>query len=246
MAEILRLDKVLANMGFGSRRDVKKLIKDGKVMVNQKLCKDAGMHIDPAEDVIEVNGQTLQYRKYIYLMLHKPAGVISATEDDRHRTVLDLLAVQDRVFSLFPVGRLDKDTEGLLLLTNDGLTAHRLLSPKRQVPKLYYAEVDGILGESDVKQFEQGVVLDDGYKTLPAKLHILDHELGRGSGVSKAKITIVEGKYHQVKRMFASVGKKVLYLKREAMGGLQLDPALKPGQYRELTEEEIMLIKQQA
>ena len=209
MAEILRLDKVLANMGFGSRRDVKKLIKDGKVMVNQKLCKDAGMHIDPAEDVIEVNGQTLQYRKYIYLMLHK-------------------------------------DTEGLLLLTNDGLTAHRLLSPKRQVPKLYYAEVDGILGESDVKQFEQGVVLDDGYKTLPAKLHILDHELGRGSGVSKAKITIVEGKYHQVKRMFASVGKKVLYLKREAMGGLQLDPALKPGQYRELTEEEIMLIKQQA
>lgn len=242
MKQRMRLDKLLSHMGFGSRRDVKRMIKEQAITVNHATCKDSGMQVDPASDLVKVNGEMVVYRKYVYLMLHKPSGVISATEDDRHRTVIDLLDASYRNFALFPVGRLDKDTEGLLFLTNDGQLAHQLLSPKYRVSKHYYAEVEGLLQSEDIKRFKQGLTLDDGYTTLPADLKIVGVDQDHRS--SQAEVTLVEGKYHQVKRMFATVGKKVVYLKRMAMGGVSLDPALQLGQYRELTEQELAILKE--
>ncbi|MFB5266402.1 pseudouridine synthase [Paenibacillus enshidis] len=234
-----RLDKLLTHMGFGSRSDIKRQVKQGSVTVNGTVAKDSGMQVHPYRDRIEVEGETVNYKEFIYLMLHKPPGVISATEDARERTVLDLLDEEERHFEPFPVGRLDKDTEGLLLLTNDGKLAHELLSPRRHVPKTYEATVAGDVGEEDAARFAEGVELDDGYVTLPARLTLLSKTQTEGGPLSYISLVIHEGKFHQVKRMFEAIGKKVLYLKRTEMGPLRLDPGLPLGAYRELSTEEL-------
>ncbi|WNS74657.1 pseudouridine synthase [Bacillus sp. DTU_2020_1000418_1_SI_GHA_SEK_038] len=230
----MRIDKMLANLGYGSRKDVKKLLKDGVVEVNDQKVKDPKQHVDPYKDMVTINGEVVEYKEFIYLMLNKPQGVISATEDSEHETVLDLLEMEDLVFSPFPVGRLDKDTEGLLLLTNDGQLAHRLLSPKKHVPKTYFAVINSEVTEDDVVAFKKGVILDDGYETKPGDLKIL-----KSGMTSDIELTITEGKFHQVKRMFEAVGKRVMYLQRLSMGPLKLDESLELGEYRELTDEEI-------
>ncbi|WP_297987235.1 pseudouridine synthase [Anoxybacillus sp.] len=235
---MLRIDKLLANMGYGTRKEVKKLLKAGVVKVDGMTVKDAKTHVDPKEQVVTVWGEEVEYKPFIYLMMNKPKGVISATEDAVEETVVDLLEEEDRIFDPFPVGRLDKDTEGLLLLTNDGQLAHQLLSPKKHVPKTYEAIIDGEVTEEDVAAFRRGVVLDDGYETKPAKLVIV-----RSGLRSDVQITITEGKFHQIKRMFQAVGKRVVYLKRVQMGPLTLDETLEPGEYRELTDEEMALLK---
>lgn len=234
----MRLDKLLSNMGLGTRKDLKKFAKDGLIQVDGKTVKDSSYHVDPEVNVIEFDGEKIIYREFVYLMLNKPKGVVSATEDLVERTVVDLLDDQYRPFEVFPVGRLDKDTEGLLILTNDGKMAHEVLSPRKHVPKTYFAEIDGKVTEEDKRSFIQGVILDDGYKTLPAELVIIE-----SGEQSKIELTIFEGKFHQVKRMFQAVGKKVTYLKRVKMGKLELDPSLALGEYRELTEEELALLK---
>ena len=178
-------------------------------------------------------------QKYIYLMLNKPKGIVSSTDDPINPTVLDLIDEKYLIFRPFPAGRLDKDTEGLILLTNDGKLAHKILSPKNQVGKTYYVEVDGFIEESHIHKFNEGVLLDDGYKTLPGNLEIISADV-----LSKALLTIKEGKYHQVKRMFKSVNMEVIYLKRLSLGTLELDEKLELGEYRELTEEEIQLLKE--
>lgn len=233
----MRIDKMLANLGYGSRKEVKKLLKDGSVTVNNVKIKDPKQHVNPVTDKVSLNGELLEYKEFIYLMMNKPPGVISATEDNHDETVIDLLEVEDQIFSPFPVGRLDKDTEGLLLITNDGQLAHRLLSPKKHVPKKYFAVIDQEVTKEDIHAFQKGVVLDDGYLTKPGELHILK------SGIrSDIELTITEGKFHQVKRMFEAVGKRVIYLKRVSMGPLQLDETLELGEYRELTQEELDLL----
>jgi len=230
----MRLDKLLANMGYGSRKEVKLLLKQKAVTVDGGYVKDAAMHVDPDKQDVSVFGDRVIYTEFVYLVMNKPQGVISATEDLRDETVIDLLEPLHQHFKPFPVGRLDKDTEGLLLITNDGNLSHNLLSPKKHVPKVYYATIDGVVTERDAEAFAEGVELDDGYVTKPGHLVILK------SGVeSEIELTISEGKFHQVKRMFESVGKKVTYLKRISMGSLKLDESLGLGEYRELTEEEL-------
>ncbi|MFD7525172.1 pseudouridine synthase [Paenibacillus chitinolyticus] len=238
-----RLDKVLAHLGYGSRSDLKKAVKNGLIEVNGIRVKDSGMQVDPEQDEIKVSGEKIVYREFVYLLLNKPQGVVSATEDNRDRTVVDLLSEAYAPFDVFPVGRLDKDTEGLLLLTNDGKLAHNLLSPRKHVPKTYYAKVEGAVGESDKQAFEAGVELDDGYVTMPAQLRVLTCDITADPPRSEIELTIQEGKFHQVKRMFQAVGKRVVYLKRISMGPLQLDPALGLGEYRELTLEELELLQ---
>ena len=234
-----RLDKVLSNLGYGSRKEIKQAVRKGLIEVNGELVKDNGMQVDPENDRIVVNGEEIFYRKYIYLMMNKPDGVVSATFDNRDETVVDLLEVEHQVFNPFPVGRLDKDTVGLLLLTNDGELNHRLISPKWKVDKVYYAKIDKKVTESDIKKFQKGITLDDGYLCKEAKLEILN-ATDEGSEVM---VTIQEGKYHQVKRMFEAVDKSVVYLKRVEFGTLKLDEELEEGEYRELTEEEINILK---
>ncbi|WP_153127387.1 pseudouridine synthase [Peribacillus tepidiphilus] len=230
----MRIDKLLANLGYGSRKEVKRLLKSGAVKIDGETVKDAKEHVDPKINQVTVHGETVEYKEFIYLMMNKPQGVLSATEDAYQETVLDLLELEDAIYKPFPVGRLDKDTEGLLLLTNDGQLAHRLLSPKKHVPKTYFAIIDGEVTEEDVEAFRKGVTLDDGYLTKPGELKILK------SGIrSDIELTITEGKFHQVKRMFEAVGKRVVYLKRNSMGPLRLDEDLELGEYRELTDEEI-------
>ncbi len=233
-----RLDKILSNFGFGSRTEIKSAVKKGLVSVNGQVAKDSGLHVDPAASVIIMNGIKLEYRKYIYLMMNKPQGVISATTDTRQRTVFDIMPEEYKCFELFPAGRLDIDTEGLVLMTNDGQLAHEILSPRKHVTKKYYARVEGRVLQADAVAFEGGVTLDDGYKTLPAKLEILSSDQ-----VSEIRLSIVEGKFHQVKRMFEAVGKKVIYLKRLSMGRLELDESLGLGECRELAPEEVELLK---
>jgi 16S rRNA pseudouridine516 synthase len=232
-SERQRLDKVLAHIGIGSRKELKAVVKAGRVAVNGEAAIDVAMKVQPTTDLIEVDGERIRYREYIYLMMNKPPGMVSATEDATDETVVDLLDAEDKVFDVFPVGRLDKDTEGLLLLTNDGKLTHRLLSPKRHVPKLYFARVRGNVTEADAAAFAEGVTLDDGYETMPGELTILS-----SGSESDIELTIYEGKFHQVKRMFETVGKEVVYLKRLSMGPISLDDALQLGEYRELTEEE--------
>ncbi|HEX6594668.1 MAG TPA: pseudouridine synthase [Bacillota bacterium] len=229
----MRLDKLLANMGVGSRKEVKRLIKKKHVTVNGDVVKDPSVHVNPDEDCIKVDETIIHYQKYVYLMMNKPPGYISSTWDRWERTVIDLLEPKYKHFEPFPVGRLDKDTEGLLLLTNDGKLAHELLSPKKGVSKTYYAKVEGKVTEKDVEAFAKGVVLDDGYKTKPGKLDIISSDT-----ISEIELTISEGKFHQVKRMFQAVQKQVIYLQRIRMGELLLDSTLPPGSYRELTEKE--------
>ncbi|EIW00276.1 LOW QUALITY PROTEIN: pseudouridine synthase family protein [Thermoanaerobacter siderophilus SR4] len=234
----MRIDKLLSNIGIGTRKEVKKFIKEGLVLVNGNTVKDAGLIVDTESDEILFDGEKINYKEFIYIMINKPKGVISATYDEVEKTVIDLLPQELKARNPFPVGRLDKDTEGLLLITNDGDLAHQLLSPKKNVIKKYYAEILGFVNESDIKAFNEGIILEDGYKTLPANLEILF-----SSDVSKVYVYIREGKYHQIKRMFESVGKKVIYLKRLAMGSLTLDENLKPGEWRELSEEELSFLK---
>jgi 16S rRNA pseudouridine516 synthase len=233
-----RVDKVLSNLGIGTRKEIKRLVKDGAVKVDGVVVTDSGMHINPKDSLIEVSGELLKYREFIYLMLNKPQGVISATYDARLKTVIDILPDEYKSFGLFPVGRLDIDTEGLLVLTNNGQLAHELLSPKKHVPKRYYAVIEGVVDEKEQEAFGKGVILDDGYKTLPAELFII-----KSANFSEVELVIYEGKFHQVKRMFESVGKKVKYLKRIEMGRLRLDEALELGECRELTNGEVSLLK---
>ncbi len=229
----LRLDKYLADMGLGTRSEVKKAITKGLVTVNDAVVKKPEMKIDTQTDQVSFQGQSVCYAQYEYYMLNKPAGVISATEDRNDQTVIDLIDSKRRK-DLFPVGRLDRDTEGLLLITNDGALAHRLLSPKKHVDKVYYARIRGRVTEEDVKAFAGGIDIGEEKPTLPGELCIL-----QADEVSEIELTIREGKFHQVKRMFEAVGKEVLYLKRVRMGSLVLDETLETGAYRELTEEEI-------
>ena len=232
---MMRLDKYLAEMGVGTRQEVKKQIRQGKAAVNGTVVKAADTKIDETSDEVTICGRNISYVSYEYYMLNKPAGVVSATEDRRDTTVIDLIKEKKRK-DLFPVGRLDKDTEGLLLITNDGDLAHRLLAPKKHVDKVYYAKVTGIVTEEDVERFAEGIDIgaEEEEMTRPAKLDIM-----KSAEESEIRLTIHEGKFHQVKRMFLAVGKEVTYLKRERMGTLCLDENLKPGEYRLLTEEEI-------
>ncbi|MFT8350239.1 pseudouridine synthase [Clostridium saccharoperbutylacetonicum] len=234
-----RLDKIISNLGYGSRKDVKSFAKKGIIDVDGVIVKDNGMLVDPEKSIIKINGEQILYRKYIYLMMNKPNGVISATHDNKDETVIDLLELEHQVFEPFPVGRLDKDTVGLLLLTNDGELNHRLIAPKWHVDKVYYAKIDKKVDEKDIVAFKNGVTLDDGYKCIEAKLEILSN-CDDGSDI---RVTIQEGKYHQVKRMFEAVDKEVVYLKREEFGGLLLDPTLEEGEYRELTDDELSLLR---
>lgn len=237
MAEQLRLDKYLADMGIGTRSEIKSYIRKGRVKLNLETCTKPEQKVLPEKDTVTFDDAPVGYIKYQYYMLHKPAGVVSATEDNVNTTVLEL--IKDRTCKdMFPVGRLDKDTEGLLLITNDGELAHRLLSPKKHVDKVYYAKIEGRVTKEDAATFEKGVDIGEDTMTLPAKLKILVSD-----EISEIELTIQEGKFHQVKRMFEAVNKKVLYLKRLSMGSLVLDQTLKPGEYRELTEEELIQLK---
>jgi 16S rRNA pseudouridine516 synthase len=234
-----RLDKILANLGYGSRKEIKALVKTGIVTVDGIVVKDSGISVDPEKNAIVVGEEKVNYRKFIYLMMNKPDGVVSATFDNHDETVVDLLNVEHAIFNPFPVGRLDKDTVGLLLLTNDGELNHRLISPKWHVDKVYYARINKVVEEKDIKEFEKGIVLDDGYKCMPAKLNILKSD----ENGSEVEVTIQEGKFHQVKRMFQAVDKAVVYLQRIKFGPLGLDENLEEGEYRELREEEVELLR---
>ncbi|QHT61995.1 rRNA pseudouridine synthase [Paenibacillus lycopersici] len=239
MAKRMRLDKLLSNMGFGTRSEIRRAVKQGRVTVDGAVVKDFGLQLDPEAEQVRFDEEAVIYKDTIYVMLNKPQGVVSATEDTRDRTVVDLLEPEDRVLQPFPVGRLDKDTEGLLLLTNDGKLSHDLLSPKKHVPKTYEALVHGDVDARDQEAFAAGVTLDDGYETQPAKLVIGEKETREDGIYSRISLTIHEGKFHQVKRMFEAVGKKVVFLKRVSMGPLVLDETLGLGEYRPLTEEEL-------
>lgn len=236
---MIRLDKYLADMSVGTRQEVKKYIRQGRVKINEDIIKKPEYKIREDEDKITFDGAPVAYETFEYYMLNKPAGVISATEDKRDKTVLDLIKEKKRK-DLFPVGRLDKDTEGLLLITNDGALAHRLLSPKKHVDKCYYAKISGGVTEEDVRVFKERINIgtqEEPEWTMPAELKILE----KGT-VSRIRLTIREGKFHQVKRMFLAVGKEVVYLKRERMGALVLDEELAPGEYRKLTDSELKSI----
>ena len=230
---MIRLDKYLADMGIGTRTEVKKFIRSGRIQVDGRIEKKPELKVDTATQQITFDNTLVVYQEYEYYMLNKPAGVVSATTDKKEKTVLDLLSVQKRK-DLFPVGRLDKDTEGLLLITNDGALAHRLLAPGKHVDKVYFARIEGTVTEADVLAFSQGLDIGDPELTLPAKLEIQSSDT-----ISEILLTIQEGRFHQVKRMFETVGKKVIYLKRLSMGTLCLDEDLPKGAFRALTEQEI-------
>ena len=256
----MRLDKFLANSGIGTRKEVKEILKNKKVSVNDVFVKDGKIHIDETKDVVKYENKTVNYKPFVYIMMNKPAGVISATEDNHQKTVIDLLNDEYRTYDIFPAGRLDIDTEGLLLLTNDGVLSHNLLSPKKHVDKKYYVKIARLLSENDIKKLENGIKLEENFITKNAKIEIIKNNFEKNSenfeftedkkmenNVNKNEnlvyITISEGKFHQVKRMFKAVGNEVLYLKRVKMGNLWLDDSLELGEYRELTEEELNSLK---
>ena len=241
MGTTMRLDKFLGQMGKGSRSQIKEMAKKGRIFVNGQAEKKTERKICPETDEVTLDGCKIDYMAFEYYMLNKPQGVVSATEDGRYPTAVELIGSAVRK-DLFPAGRLDVDTEGLLLITNDGELAHRLLSPKRHVDKTYYAHILGSLPADSQKQFEAGLVLEDGLKTMPAVLNILSEE-EPGKDLTAVTLTIQEGKFHQVKRMFQALGCQVVYLKRLSMGSLVLDGKLKPGEYRRLTEEELAGLK---
>lgn len=228
---VMRLDKILSDMGVASRSELRQIIKSGRVMVDGFAVTAPEKRIDSDSARISLDGRELKYRKFRYFMMDKPAGVLSATEDSRQETLLDLLPPELKRLGLFPVGRLDKDTSGLIILTNDGDFAHRVISPKSGIWKLYRARVDGQLDGEDVEAFEKGLVLGDGTSCLPAKLELLPG--------GDCLVRVTEGKYHQVKRMLASRGAPVLELRRLAVGGLELDEKLGPGGFRELNDAEL-------
>lgn len=254
----LRLDKYLADMGIGTRSEVKQYIRKKQVQVNGAYPKGPEQKVNPDTDTVTFQGQLVAYVEKEYFMLYKPSGCVSAATDSRHKTVLDYITDSSRK-DLFPVGRLDIDTEGLLLITNDGELSHNLLAPGKHVPKTYYAKVAGRVTEADVKQFAKGLDIGEERLTMPAELvllsvkasdgmeHPADHAEKQSTAkeeavvecISEIELTIMEGKFHQVKRMFEAVGKRVLYLKRISMGTLKLDKTLQPGEYRRLTEKEL-------
>lgn len=238
MKKQIRLDKYLADMGIGTRSEVKDYIRKGRISINGITQKQGDLKIEIGQDRITFDKKIISYIDYEYYMLNKPSGVVSATTDAKSETVVDLIKDKKRK-DLFPVGRLDKDTEGLLLITNDGDLAHRLLSPKKKVGKVYYAKIDGWIEDNLVEVFKNGIKLEEDFVTLPAELIVLsNNELE-----SEIELTIYEGKFHQVKRMFEAVGRNVTYLKRLSMGKLILDPSLKLGEYRSLTKEELTYLK---
>lgn len=239
----MRLDKFLANSGIGTRKEVKIILKKGKIKVNEKIVKDAKMQVDEIKDDVKIEGEKITYKPFVYIMMNKPSGVISATEDGKHKTVIDLLCEKYKNYKVFPVGRLDIDTEGLLLLTNDGVLAHNLLSPKKHVDKKYYVGLKEPLTIEKKKILENGIKLEENFVTKKAKIEIIDKD--EDIEVNSVFITISEGKFHQVKRMFKFVENEVLYLKRVKMGKLLLPEDLKLGEYRELSEEEMDLILNQ-
>lgn len=230
----MRLDKFISTTTTLSRAEAKKIIKKG-ILINDILIKSPDYKVDEINDQVIVNGNRLVYQKYVYIMMNKPKDTVSATEDAIEKTVVDILRDEDRIHKVFPVGRLDKDTEGLMLLTNDGELAHKLISPKKDVEKKYYVEVSGELKNEHLEIVKEGVTLEDGYRCKPARLEILD----TSEGNSKANIFITEGKFHQVKRMMKSLGTTVTYLKRLSIGSLKLDENLKLGEYRYLTDDEL-------
>ena len=227
---MMRLDKMLAHMNYGTRKEVKELIRKGFVLVNGEVITNDDYKVDEINDEVVIANEKVEFKDKVYIMLNKPDGYISATYDSKDPTVIDLIS-EYNYLNIFPVGRLDKDTHGLLLITNDGDLAHNLLSPKKHVDKKYYLKFDGNITEKGIKAFEEGIVLDDGYKTMPAKLIDL--------GNNEANVIIKEGKFHQVKIMMERIGCKVTYLKRVEFGSLLLDENLEEGQYRLLTEEEL-------
>ena len=232
----MRLDKFLVACAVGSRTEVKNFLKSGRVTVNGKKEKSAKLQVNEDTDEICFDGQKLDYEEFVYYMMNKPQGVISATEDPKHKTVLDLLDDLARSKEVFPVGRLDIDTHGLLLLTNDGKLAHALLSPKRHVDKTYLAQIKGIMTQEDVEKFAQGIPLKD-FTCQPARLELVTIDTEKNQ--SQIRVTIAEGKFHQVKRMVAYCGKEVVDLQRLTMGTLTLDENLKRGEWRRLTKEEL-------
>ncbi|MDD5804006.1 MAG: pseudouridine synthase [Clostridia bacterium] len=262
MGKAVRLDKFLADSGAGTRTEVKKLIQKGMVLINGEKAKKPELKVEPEKDVVEYGGQRLGVRaEFVYYLLHKPAGYVSATEDTREKTVLELVPKDSRR-NLFPVGRLDKDTEGLLLITDDGQLAHQLLSPKKHVDKTYFAVTEGKVVQEDIGKIQEGVDIGDEEPTLPGKLEILRtwNEDGESAVTqeneetkkwecenspwrSEILLTIHEGRFHQVKRMMEAVGKKVIYLKRISMGPLTLPDDLPKGEARELTAEEVKSLK---
>jgi len=237
---IIRLDKMLSNCGIGSRKKVKELFKLKKVSVDGKTVDKSDIKIDTEKNVVCLDGRVISYKKYIYLIMNKPAGIISATEDNKEKTVIDILPDEYKRFNVFPVGRLDKDTVGMLILTNDGEFAHNTLSPKKHIIKKYFAIVSGIVDDNDIKIFSNGIKFMNGEVFKSAKLEVC----GVNEGKSNVFIEISEGKFHQIKRMFKFVGKEVLLLKRIKFGGLTLDEKLKEGEVRELTEKELEMIFQ--
>lgn len=233
----IRLDKFLGEMGEGTRSQIKEMAKKGRIWVDGIPEKKTDRKIDPESSQVSVDGRIISYAAFEYYMLNKPQGVVSATEDRRYETVVGLIKDRKRD-DLFPVGRLDIDTEGLLLITNDGDLAHQLLSPKKHVDKTYFAKIQGIIPSDAGERMKEGLILSDGTKTLPAWLEIL-----RTGDVSEIRLTIREGKFHQIKRMFETLGCNVIYLKRMSMGSLILDEALEPGEYRSLSKEELEALK---
>lgn len=231
---ILRLDKYLADTGFGTRSTVKQMIRKGQVQINGAVVKSSDVKLDTGKSVVTVNGKTVSYEEYEYYMLNKPAGVISASIDEREKTVVDLISDKKRR-DLFPVGRLDRDTVGLLLITNDGALSQKLLAPGKHVDKVYLVRVTGELTEEDVRAFEEGMDIGDEKLTKPAKMVIL--------GPEEAEVTLTEGRFHQIKRMFEARGHEVVYLKRLSMGSLKLDENLAEGEYRKLTDEELSSLR---
>lgn len=231
-----RIDKLLANMGLGSRKDIKTMVKRGDILINGIVCTDAASKVDVAADEVTAAGRVLRLRTTFSFMMNKPAGYLSASRDDRAATVMDLLSDEHRRLGLFPAGRLDRDSEGFLLLTNDGAFAHALTAPRRHVDKRYYVRFDGALHEYAETAFSEGILIDGGERCLPAQLE------RRSPG--EAVVTVHEGRYHQVKRMIAAAGGEVIYLKRLSIGPVELDAGLAPGGYRELSEEEFRLLAQ--
>lgn len=238
----MRLDKYLVHTGYGSRSEVQKLVRSKRVKINDEVVKKPDNTLDPLVDQVKVRDEIVDYQEFYYYILNKPQGYITATEDPRQETVMDLLDPITKGRSLAPVGRLDKDTEGLLILTNDGKFNHALLSPKKHVDKVYYAEVTGCVSEEDCKVFEAGIDIGENKVCMPAKLEIIEVQ----EDTSKVYITIREGKFHQVKRMMHSVGKEVTFLKRIKMGALDLPADLETGEYRQLTDRELELLRGKA
>lgn len=235
--KLLRLDRVLSHMKIASRSELKKMARQGRIEVNGEVARNTALKVDPFQDIIEFDGIRIDYQEHFYWMMNKPPGVISATVDKRDETVLDLLDYEDVLFEPFPVGRLDKDTEGLLLLTTDGELSHFLLSPRFAIPKVYEFEARGFLNEDSVLACAQGLTLEDETKVLPAKLEI--EEFDETEEITSGYLTLTEGKFHQVKRMIAVLGAEVIFLKRISFGPLDLDEELELGDYRELSPQEV-------